>query len=405
MLYIFSLFALPAVAPPVRRAVNAAPAVAVASPTLISDEAAFMARKFKYKCEICSLVLEKKKHLEEHERGKKHRAAVERADHFWERYEKSVWYDPAVPRSADVNAFSFNAFLDGLVRRTRMGGVQPVLTAMGDGCVSPHVSLAHLDATKRAMLFRYLDEHARDTHYERVLMRLERDHGSKYTRIKEILESVETYRKMVELVQRPTAPRRTDSSAADKDVTLGGIHDVACGHGLAGLLLAAHYPAVPLTSSDLVRRESYAAHVQAWRDEGVALANARFVQGNFTELYDVAGDAHGDAHGDAPPEAMAPNSLVLCVHGCNDASKAAVELAQQHSAGWAVVPCCMQNGYAPSVESLRLSDEHRYVLLCGAMAATYRASVVWSLEARVTPRSVILAAAPREGTAAETRPR
>ena len=53
-----------------------------------------------------------------------------------------------------------------------MGGVQPVLTAMGDGCVSPHVSLAHLDATKRAMLFRYLDEHARDTHYERVLMRL-----------------------------------------------------------------------------------------------------------------------------------------------------------------------------------------------------------------------------------------
>ena len=361
-----------AVAPPIRRVVAPAPTPLAA----VSTTADFMARKFKYRCEICSLRLEKKKHLEEHERGKKHRIAVERAEYFWESYRGSSWYDPDAPRSAVANAFSFDAFLEGMVRRTRMGGVQPVLTADGDGCVSPHVSLAHLDATKRAMLFRYLDEYARDTQYARVLLRLERNHGSKFTRIKEIMESVETYRKVVLLVQRPSAEAGG----------LGGIHDVACGHGLAGLLLAAHYPEVPLVSSDLHRRDSYAAHLQAWREEGVELGNARFVQANFTELYDSTRDADSAS--------IAPNSLVLCVHGCNDASKAAVQLAQEHAAGWAVVPCCMQNNYAPSVESLRLSDEHRYVLLCGAMAATYQASVVWSIEPRVTPRSIVLADAP-----------
>ena len=115
-------------APPMRKA--------AALPKLpsIHDEN-FLSRKFKYGCDICALRLEKKKHLEEHLAGKKHRMALERADSYWDRYCQSSWYDPTAPRSAVVNAFSFDAFLEGLVRRTRMGGVQPTLTRDGGGCV------------------------------------------------------------------------------------------------------------------------------------------------------------------------------------------------------------------------------------------------------------------------------
>ena len=105
-------------------------------------------------------------------------------------------------------------------------------------------------------------------------------------------------------------------------------------------------PDVELTSSDLVRRDAYDAQLAAWSAAGHPLTNARFVQGNFSEIYSA--DAAASA-------SIAPNSLVVCVHGCNDASAAAAELARRHAAGWAVLPCCMQTaGYAPSVESLKV---------------------------------------------------
>ena len=62
-----------------------------------------------------------------------------------------------------------------------------MLTRDGGGCLSPHVTLASLDAAKRAMLFRYLVEHASATGYAQVLLRLD----GRFARIKEILESVE----------------------------------------------------------------------------------------------------------------------------------------------------------------------------------------------------------------------
>jgi SAM-dependent methyltransferase len=352
-----------------------------------------MSRKFKYTCETCSLRLEKKKHLEEHLRGKRHRVAVERADYYWKRFQESALFEPLTPKAAVANSFSFDIFLDGLQRRTRMGGAQPALTRNGGGCISPHVTLGRLDRIKRAMLWRYLEENAHGTGYPEVLCQLEREHGERFTRIKEILESVEAYRSVVELLGRQPAATVPAS-----------IHDVACGHGLAGLLLAARYPDVQVVSSDLTRRDSYAAHLQAWRAIGRPLEKARFVQANFTELYDgrvVSGVRGAQPREDADPHVhdavgakIEPGSLILCIHGCNDASRSAIELAREHGAGWLVMPCCMTNGYAPTVASLRLSDEQRFSVLCGALAAQHQATVVWSIEPRVSPRNVVLADLP-----------
>ena len=47
--------------------------------------------------------------------------------------------------------------------------------------------------------------------------------------------------------------------------------------------------------------------------------------------------------------------------------------------------------YMTQVESMRLSDELRYAVLCGALAAQCGATAVWSIEPRVSPRSIVLA--------------
>ena len=47
--------------------------------------------------------------------------------------------------------------------------------------------------------------------------------------------------------------------------------------------------------------------------------------------------------------------------------------------------------YVPSAASVRLPDQMRYSLLCGAMAADFSATGVWSIDRRITPRCIVLA--------------
>ena len=97
------------------------------------------------------------------------------------------------------------------------------------------------------------------------------------------------------------------------------------------------------------------------------------------------------ADGGAAAGGMVAGSLVVCVHGCNEVSQKAVSLARRHGAGWLVVPCCMPNSDAPLVESLKLSDEQRYALLCGALAHKYGADLTTMVDRRVTGRHLVLA--------------
>ena len=95
-----------------------------------------------------------------------------------------------------------------------------------------------------------------------------------------------------------------------------------------------------------------------------------------------------------PPDcvARAEGSLVLCTHGCNEVNIVAVDLARGAGAGWMVLPCCLQAAhYLPEASSLKFSDEQRYAVLCGAMAATYGAEKIASLDRRITPRNLVLA--------------
>ena len=391
---------------------QAAPSRAASRPSLAVSEAA----KLRYHCEVCSLRyasrdalsssvhpcapkllcsrwlsgrirshrLAKKKHFDEHLLGRKHREALERATTFWASYRASGWFDRAAPQSSVENAFSFDRFTDGLRRRTRSGGPAPTLAPHSGGCICPSVRVSELHAEKRAMLYRYLTERVGDTRYAEVLLEL----GGRHDRIKEIFESVEVYLHLTALISRH---RRVRLSAA---------YDLACGHGLVGLLLAASFPELQVFACDLKRREAFSAHLDAWAAVGMPLHNVRFVQGNFTQVLSVgrgvgdegrgAGEGVGGEEEGALP-AVGPSSLVFSIHGCTTANNEAVELACRGGAAWMAVPCCLQlESCLPAATSMRLSDSERYLLLCGAIGATYGADAIASLEPRVTPRSVVL---------------
>ena len=99
---------------------------------------------------------------------------------------------------------------------------------------------------------------------------------------------------------------------------------------------------------------------------------------------------------DAPLPPVGPRSLVLCVHGCNEVNVEAVEMARECGASWMVVPCCLKTELYVQLESMRLTDAMQYAFLCGSMAKAYGAERVATLDARVTPRSIVLSGGGRD---------
>ena len=181
--------------------------------------------------------------------------------------------------------------------------------------------------------------------------------------------------------------RALNSTACD------AVYDVACGHGLVGLLVAYRYPKINLVSIDRERRPAFKAWstaMQSVKSRRVGLdapsqhapsqsmlPNVQFLEGDFQEL-DLL-----DMLTSAP-------SLVLCVHGCNEVNRDAVELARKAAVGWVAIPCCLRVELYLSVDHFKLPDELRYAVLCGAMASCYQAKSVAVINRRITNRAIVL---------------
>ena len=369
-------------------------------------------------CRVCSLTFDRKKQLDEHLRGKKHTEAVEAAQAHWAAFEReSWWHEPSLTRAEQqslvTSAWSLDAFLEGLPSRSRDGG----------SGLAPHVTLASLAPSKRLMLWRYLRELTPSNPLlPEVFAQLERQGDGRFARAKEILESGETFKHAEQAILRsdPTAVVKrgkvpvTPRAGRTYRPEIRRVVDVACGHGLVGLLLAHRFPTeLTVDAIDWVQRPAFAAYRVAWQAAAKAatveiaggataggasesatllppLSNIRFVEGDFTTS--VSADV------DARPEGVSPSvapvdghSLVLCVHGCNEVNVQAVDLAKRADAAWLAVPCCLKAElYMPAAASLRLPDDTRYAFLCGSMAAAYGADRVAALDARITPRAIVL---------------
>ena len=392
----------------------------------------------KYHCPTCSLAFNRQKQLAEHLRGKKHAATAARAAALWEEFTRSSWYSHAAPREWVVRAWSLDDFLVGVPRRSR-GGRAP------ESNIAPHVTLSALAVEKRLQIWRYLRELMPSRPgLPEAFAALERRGDGRFARVKEILESCETFRHVEQCVLRstPGATLRKGKvvlpNASGASPAVATVIDLACGHGLVGILLAYRFPDVQVVAVDLARRPAYRAFVEALRESGAALSNIRFVEGDFNDVLSAATPAATASASSTivdPSNALprptsstsgsctalteplpgrpasldasqskattgivtvSPQSLVLCVHGCGPANQQAIELARRGGAPWLVVPCCLCTDLYLQTDSLHLLDDTRYAFLCGAMAATYGADRVASLDPRITPRAIVLMGGERD---------
>ena len=126
---------------------------------------------------------------------------------------------------------------------------------MRSNCLSTHATLADLDPALRDRLARYFRDACEGLpEFASVFARAERLAG-KYTRVKEIVESVEAFKVVVSFV---ATCERTGARQVRK------FFDLACGHGLVGIMLAYAYPDRAVMACDRKRRESFEAFAEAF---------------------------------------------------------------------------------------------------------------------------------------------
>ena len=116
-------------------------------------------------------------------------------------------------------------------------------------------------------------------------------------RAKELVESLEAYAVVESFV----------SAMGRRGRAVDVIADVACGHGLVGILLAYRFPRVAVVCCDLAERESYRAMVDAFRSEGAKLDLAMPLQNlELWRASSTRGDA-GGSRGEACVVALTPH--------------------------------------------------------------------------------------------------
>ena len=338
-----------------------------------------VALAWRYQCELCACCFDKRKSYEAHLLGKRHAASLDDEEDVWREYQRSgMWYSPAVPRSEATRAFSLDRFVEGLPGRTR-SSTGRVLGAGESGQLDPGLVIQALSDDKRAALFRYcsgLGARAGrgPTPPALALTAMLNVLDPRYCRVKEILESAETYTHIARLL----AHRRVSR-----------VFDVGCGHGLVGMLCAAAMPAVHVHSVDLSPRSSFEAQREAFIRSGTPLHNLSFECGGLDVLERWRRQS---------------DCLLICVHGCNELTPDAIGLAQACNWAWLALPCCLRaDASAPLAHAtLGLPDETRHALLCGALASEHRVDSVRAIDSRITARSIVLASAGGPGSSDTT---
>ena len=115
-------------------------------------------------------------------------------------------------------------------------------------------------------------------------------------RVKEVFETVEAYRQCAGFV--------LDAGRHGPHGRVARIYDLACGHGLLGLLLAYRFPGARVTCVDLSRRGGFNQWLAGFRAAGhpppgsapgarCTMANLAFVEGDLGAVLDgLTGDEH-----------------------------------------------------------------------------------------------------------------
>jgi hypothetical protein len=193
-------------------------------------------------------------------------------------------------------------------------------------------------------------------------------------RVKELFETVETFVEMESVISRlqSRAAKQKAKEGAEREDGCEHLYDLACGHGLLGILFAVRFKTATVHCVDLVERPSFAHYRDAFSECGANLSNITFVEGDMANTE------------------VRPRSFVTCIHACNEANVIAMTKARAANAGFAAMPCCIRDGLYSVASARRVDDDTRYAIMIGAMANEYRAHAVRAIDRRITNRHLLL---------------
>jgi len=293
---------------------------------------------------------------------------MDQADDAWREYQNSgpVFFHETVAREVVIAVWSLDLFVDGLQARSRSSIKSVLANGINLGQIDPNIRVEDLSPNKRAMIWRHL--------YTSNTADMVNLLPPQYARVKEILESLEVFRHIEKLLRRRG------------NTTYGNIYDVGCGHGLVGMLCAAAYPHIRVQCIDRVPRESFQAQRTAFEASGMSLDNLHFVTGDLTVLEENVLHAQNNNNSGIKDNS---GSLLLCVHGCKSLTHESIELACSNNWSWLSLPCCLQAEHHLDA-SMKVKDDTRFGILCGAIAAKYKADSIAEIDSRITGRGIVL---------------
>lgn len=330
------------------------------------------------------------------------------------------WGDRTVTAKVDVNnEFDFE-FVRGFrgkapklpespkkVSRAKWKMAELEQLPMREQCLSTHTRFSDCDGKMRVRLLEYFSTAVTGMpEIAGAVLAMEKTHPQ-YLRVKELLESVETFNIIVAHLNSAESFRASKSYDT--------FFDLACGHGLVGVLLAHAFPKRMVRSFDRARRPALVAFCRAfattkdwspddidWDTEESFIAENRLDDENLMRDMPTEENVHEQlalanvvfTHGDV--EAAKPflndQSFVVALHGCNELNKIAIEMARDVQAAWAVMPCCMKTSvYLPDAVVSKLgTDATKYAFMCGAIATINDAQMIRAIDARITNRPIVI---------------
>jgi hypothetical protein len=110
---------------------------------------------------------------------------------------------------------------------------------------------------------------------------------------------------------------------------------------------------------------------------GVTLENITYIEGDFRDLQ------------------LMQRAYVICIHGCNEVTKSALEMAEAANACYAVMPCCIREGlYLRRIS--HVDDRVRYATAVGVIAGQFNSYKITAIDERITNRNLIVLGAPKQ---------
>mmetsp|Transcript_3575 Transcript_3575/g.6537 ORF Transcript_3575/g.6537 Transcript_3575/m.6537 type:complete len:436 (-) Transcript_3575:652-1959(-) len=345
----------------------------------------------KYYCASCAVGFAKQKNYQEHMTGRKHQRVESERASAWQDFlaDAPSWANDNDNKDDNDNATA--TVLDQLDVHTYWRESELSTFPHRVSCIDQSLTLATISPHHRARFWRYL----RDTfgqHYPELASIFHHVSLSspRYLRVKELFETLEAFRIASSII----------IMAQDKEggSTIDTIYDLACGHGLLGILLAYRFPTKRIVCVDLEARDSFLAFQTAFNEMGESydmqtpLSNLEYREADLLTV-----ESELDA-----------NSFLIALHACNEANKEVVDMARSARAMWAVMPCCIRSKlYLDGAEVLGLDSESRYKLLCGAFAEANGAQLIRAISRDITARPIVIAgglydgAAPKAGNGAD----